>query len=107
VGAFVTHTATILVPHVTQIKLNSSEITRFLCGISPPGQTPGDFALLVFPLPKIGLYYIFNEADDEFPASVNCLFTNNSNRFLPVDGLADVGEYTSRAILAYIDHPSG
>jgi hypothetical protein len=107
VGAFVTHTATILVPHVTAIHRYKSELTEALYGMPTPDETPGDFAMLLFPLPKIGLYYIFNEADDEFPASVNCLFSNNSYRFLPVDGLADVGEYTSKAILTYIEPATG
>ena len=62
-----------------------------------PGQASGPY-----PLPKIALCYIFYEADDDFPALVTCLFSNNVNQFLPVDGLADVGEYISRKILNLI-----
>jgi hypothetical protein len=54
---------------------------------------------VVRPLPKIFLCYIFYEADEEFPPSATCLYSNNANRFMPVDGLADVGEYTSKRIL--------
>jgi hypothetical protein len=36
--------------------------------------------------------------DEEFPASVICLFSQNALSFMPLDGLADVAEYTSKAI---------
>lgn len=36
--------------------------------------------------------------DEEFPASVTCLYSNNARMFLPIDGLADVGEYCSKIL---------
>jgi len=45
--------------------------------------------------------YIFYEPDDDFAASVICLYSNNALLFLPVDGLADVGEYCSKKICNY------
>jgi hypothetical protein len=45
------------------------------------------------------LNYIFYLADDEFPASATCLFSNNALSFLPIDALADTGEYCSRKII--------
>jgi len=36
--------------------------------------------------------------DDEFPASVTCLFSQNAADFLSTDALADTGEYTSKKI---------
>lgn len=98
-GAFVTHTEQLLVPHVDKIKSCGQQITGALNGKPGSGELGGDFAFLVHPLPKIGLGYIFYEADDDFPASVTCLFSNNADQFMPMDGLADVGEYTSRQIL--------
>jgi len=53
-------------------------------------------------LPKIALCYIFYLPDEEFPASVTCLFSNNARLFMPLDGLADVAEYTSRRIIEII-----
>lgn len=101
-GAFTTHTEQLLVPQVSTIKKKTQKITgKFQGGESPAG-TGGDFSFLIYPLPKIALSYIFYEADDEFPASVTCLFSNNARLFLPVDALADVGEYTSRKILKLI-----
>jgi len=99
VGAFTTHTEQMLVPHVSEIRDSADLITRYFNGEDVRIQAGGDFAFTLFPLPKIALCYIFYEADEDFPASVTCLFSNNANQFLPIDGLADVGEYTSKKIL--------
>lgn len=98
-GAFANHTERILVPGVHRIKTNIRTITEKLQGMAAPASVGGDFAFVVHPFPKIALCYIFYEADEEFPASVTCLFSSNANRFMPNDGLADTGEYTSRKIL--------
>ena len=103
VGAFTTHTEQLLVPHVAKIKESVQTITKTLKGEKAPSEAGGDFSFIVYPLPKIALCYIFYEADDDFPASLTCLFSNNANQFMPVDGLADVGEYTSQKILKLID----
>ena len=71
-------------------------------GEDTPAETAGDFAFVVYPLPKVALCYIFYEADEDFPASVTCLYNNNADRFMPLDGLADVGEYTSKKIINLI-----
>jgi len=95
-GAFVTHTQNILIPHVAKIGKQMPGIMEKLSGEK---NRDGDFSFILRPLPKISLCYIFYEADDEFSASVNCLYSNNASLFMPMDGLADVGEYTSAAIL--------
>jgi hypothetical protein len=102
VGAFATHTEQLLVPHVEKIKTGRDKLITTLAGDDAPPEMGGDFSVVVHPLPKIALCYIFYEADDDFPASVTCLFSNNAHLFLPVDGLADTGEYTSRKILEII-----
>lgn len=101
-AAFTSHAEQILVPEVPAIKDSRELIKRRLKGREAPASLSGDFSLLVFPLPKIALGYIFYEADEEFPASATCLFSGNARLFLPVDALADVGEYTSRKILEII-----
>jgi len=101
-GAFVTHTQQILVPHVERIEKAKDQIMANFHGCKAPAGVDGDFSFIVYPLPKIALTYIFYEADDEFSASVTCLYSNNALSFLPIDALADVGEYTSRKILDLI-----
>ena len=98
-GAFVTHTRQILVHHVEGIDKSRERILEKLNGHKAPAGVEGDFSFVVFPLPKIALCYIFYEADDDFSASATCLFSNNALSFLPIDALADVGEYTSKKIL--------
>ena len=97
--AFTAHTEQILVPKVDTIREFSETIKEKLSGTAAPAADAGDFSFVLWPLPKIALCYIFYEADEEFPASVTCLFSANARTFLPVDALADTGEYTSRKIL--------
>ncbi len=103
IGAFTTHTERILVPKVAEIEAAQDLIFDKLHGREAVSMAGGDFSFLVQPLPKISLCYVFYRADEEFPASVTCLFSNNALSFLSVDGLADVGEYTSRRILDIIE----
>lgn len=98
-GAFVTHTQQILVPYVDNIESSSDRIIETLKGCKAPSNVGGDFSFMVYPLPKIALCYIVYEADEDFPASVTCLYSNNAHSFLPIDALADVGEYTSKKML--------
>lgn len=102
VGAFTTHTENILLPHVRPIKLKIQSIAGKLNGFVPERPVSGDFSFVVYPLPKLALCYIFYEADDDFPASVTCLYSCNASLFMPNDALADVGEYTSKKIIQII-----
>jgi hypothetical protein len=99
VGAFAAYTQEVLVPHVDAICKKMPEIIAALGGSADVGDVGGDVAFRVQPLPKIALCYIFYEADEDFPASATCLFSANAADFMPMDGLADTGEYTSRKIL--------
>jgi len=98
-GAFATHTERILIPRVGAIKQVTGLIKEKMSGCDAPETVGGDFAFVVRPFPKIALCYIFYEADEDFPPSVTCLFSNNADRFMPNDGLADTGEYTSKKML--------
>lgn len=102
VGAFAGHTEQILVPAVERIGKHRRRILEAMAGESAPAQVGGDSAMVVRALPKIALCYIFYDADEDFPASVTCLYSHNANLFMPMDGLADVGEYTSRKILEIV-----
>ena len=99
VGAFASHTERVLFDHVEGIEKHAGQIAQQLNGAQGSDNDAGDFSLILYPLPKIALNYIFYRADDDFPASVTCLFSNNAPTFLPTDALADTGEYTSRKIL--------
>ena len=102
VGAFASHTESILIPHVDAIEDNLDLIFGTLNGELSTATEGGDLSIIVRPFPKIMLNYIFYRADDEFPASATCLFSNNALSFLPIDALADTGEYTSKKIIELI-----
>ncbi len=102
VGAFASHTERILVPHIERVEENLDPIFKTLNGELSTGSDGGDLSIIVRPLPKIKLRYIFYFADDEFPASTTCLFSHNAPSFLPIDALADTGEYTSKKIIEII-----
>lgn len=98
-SAFAGHTEAVLIPHIDTIEKNLGVIFETLNGEIGTGCQGGDFSFSVRPFPKIKLMYIFYHADDEFSASATCLFSNNALSFLPIDALADTGEYTSKKIL--------
>jgi hypothetical protein len=98
-GAFSANSELVLVPHVTQIKAGQEIVLGSFSGEMGPEGVAGDFSYLLYPLPKIALCYIFYLPDEEFPASATCLFSHNALSFMPLDGLADVAEYTSKAII--------
>jgi hypothetical protein len=99
-GAFSAHAQQILVPRVDLVEKSLDLVLERLSGRE--SGAPGDFSFILFPLPKIALNYIFYRADEDFPPSVTCLYSQNADVFMPVDGLADVGEYMSKTILDLI-----
>jgi hypothetical protein len=102
VGAFASHAERVLFDQIDGIEQHADRIVQQLEGTLGSENDAGDFSLIVYPLPKIALNYIFYRADDDFPASATCLFSHNAEAFLPTDGLADTGEYTSKKILEII-----
>ena len=102
VGAFANRTEAALTAHVDALIENLDAARRALDGADPPPDMPGDAAVVLRPLPKIALCYLLYRSDEDFPAAATCLFGANAERFLPTDALADVGEYTSRRLVALI-----
>jgi hypothetical protein len=101
-GTFSAHAEKALLPYVPILHQRQGEfVTRFSGHINsnPP---IGDFSFTLFSLPRLPLYYTFYLPDEEFPASVTCLFPSNATRFMPVDGLADTAEYTARKIIELV-----
>jgi hypothetical protein len=101
-GAFITNSEQVLTPYVDNIYKNIKSIMDLFGGETAPSSLSGDFSLVLYPLPKIALCYIFYLADEDFPSSCTCLFSYNAIEFMPLDGLADVGEYTAKRIIELI-----
>lgn len=102
IGAFSSYTEKTLIPYVEKIEEEQNHIMEYIQGKDASEIAGGDFSFFLSPLPKITLCYIFYRADEDFSASVTCLFSNNAHNFLPLDVLADVGEYTSRKIIQLV-----
>lgn len=101
-GAFAMNAEKVLYPQVEAIRKRQEELTARFSGYFNRDARRCDFSFTLYPLPRVALYYIFNLPDEEFPASVTCLFASNADHFLPVAGLADVAEYTARKIIQLI-----
>ncbi len=101
-GAFSANAERILIPYVSEIRLRQEELVSRFSGHINSDPPFGDFSFTLYPLPKIGLYYIFYLPDEEFSGNVSCLFSSNASHFLPLDGLADTAEYTARKIIQII-----
>lgn len=101
-AAFGAHTEQPLLPIVERLKDARGRLAAAFQTCAAPAGVGGDWAFVLYPLPKVALCYICYRADEDFPASVTCLFSSNADTFLPLDALADVGEYTSRAIASQV-----
>ena len=101
-AAFTANAEKILHPYVSTIQSRQQELINRFSGHTNPEARRCDFSFTLYPLPRVALYYIINLPDEEFPASVTCLFANNADCFLPVAGLADTAEYTAKKIIRLI-----
>ena len=98
-AAFTNRTEHALTAVVDKLPAARDRITTVLDGGEAPAHMSGDLSFIVRPLPKIVLCYVCYAADEDFPAAVTCLYSNNVEHFMPTDGLADLGEYTTKAII--------
>jgi hypothetical protein len=101
-GAFTANSEAPLIPCVGAIQERQESIWAAFGGCDNPDAPTGDFSFTLYPLPRVPLYYIFYLADEELPASASCLFASNAMDFMPLDGLADVAEYTAKKILRMV-----
>jgi hypothetical protein len=100
--AFAMNAEKILIPHVESIQKRREELIARFSGNPNKDVKRYDFSFTLYPLPKVPLYYLFNLPDEEFSASVTCLFSSNADRFLPVETLADTAEYTAKKIIELV-----
>lgn len=101
-GAFVNRTEQALIPYVGRIHNTFDALIERFDGESGPADLSGDISFVIQPFPKIALCYLFYFEDDDFPPSATCLFSNNADAFLPLDGLADTGEYATAKMIEFI-----
>jgi hypothetical protein len=98
-GAFSANSERVLIPHVNEIREKQAEVISAFDGEAIKS---GDFSMLLYPFPKVAVCTIFYLEDEDFPPSATCLFSSNALDFMPLDGLADVAEYTSGKIIQMV-----
>jgi hypothetical protein len=101
-GAFSANSERVLIPHVALIRSRRDRIKEAFDGWDGSAQYGGDLSMILRPLPKVALFYVFYLADEEFPPSVSCLFSANALAYLPLDGAADLAEYTTKRIIELV-----
>jgi len=101
-GAFLTHTQQVLAPYVAKLEDRFDHLTAVFNTEPATPAAGGDFSFRLQPLPKIWLEFICYLPDEDFPAAVTCLYSQNADRFLTTDALADVGEYTVKKMIALL-----
>lgn len=99
-GAFAANAERALIPQVPAIHRLQQQILEIFSGHPNEDAPSGDFSFTLYPLPRVPIYYVLHLPDEEFPASVTALFGASALRCMPLDGLADVAEYTARRIKA-------
>ncbi len=102
VDQFTANAEQILNDHIFGIERHLELVLNTFNGELCPDIDGEDLSIIVRPLPKIKLCYNFYLADNELPASVTCLFSNNALSFLPIDALAELGECSSKKIIELI-----
>jgi hypothetical protein len=71
-----------------------------LDGSRPDMDIACDLCRRFTPLPKMPLLLVFNDADDDFPASASLLFEKRASTYLDADSQAIVGYTLTRRLLA-------
>jgi hypothetical protein len=91
VSGFVNNTEKAIAKHFTGKVKVLEDACRELGGVHASDGLSYDLAMKVFSLPKIPLYLLFNDADDEFPAECRVLFERRAEKYLDMECLAIAG----------------
>jgi len=67
--------------------------------VGRPVDVPGDVAVAWDVLPRVPLLLVFNEADEEFPASARVFFDATAPNYLPTEDLSVLAEIAALRVL--------
>lgn len=90
-GAFSVNTEDAIARNFSGRVESLSRACRDLGGLDPHDGLAYDLAVIMRGLPRIPLYLLFNDADDEFPAQCRILFERRAEQFLDMECLAILG----------------
>ncbi len=75
-----------------------------LGGSMPDMDIACDLCWRFTPLPKMPLLLVFNDADDDFPASASLLFEKRASTYLDAESQAILGHALANRLLAAVDN---
>ena len=75
------------------------ELRRWAADKEIRDDLPGDLTFVWKVLPRVPLLVVFNERDDEFPASARVLFDATAPNYLPTEDLSVLAELAAKRIL--------
>jgi hypothetical protein len=91
VGGFVNNTEKAIAKRFSRKGKALEDACLKLGGVHVADGLSYDLSMQVFSLPKIPLYLLFNDADDEFPAECRVLFERRAEKYLDMECLAIAG----------------
>jgi hypothetical protein len=102
VSGFVNNTEKAIAKHFTgKVKTLEAACVK-LGGVHAKDGLSYDLSMQVSCLPKIPLYLLFNDADEEFPAECRVLFERRAEKFLDMECLAIAGWLLTDCLLQAI-----
>jgi hypothetical protein len=86
-------------PLSTRLAGRLEDLRKWVEGNAQRREISGDLAFVWYVLPRVPLLIIFNERDEEFPASARILFDASAPGYLPTEDLSVLAEIASWRIL--------
>ena len=83
-----------------------AEAGKRIGGCSPAIEVTHDLAMQFDALPRVPVIVLYNDADDEFPATCSVLFERRGERYLDAECLAMVGTHLFINLKKSAEHPT-
>lgn len=83
------------------------ELRKWVSAAARPVDLPGDVAAVWDVLPRVPLLLVFNEADEEFPASARVFFDATAPNYLPTEDLSVLAELAALRVLESVGAMGG
>ena len=103
VGGFTNNTEQAIARHFSGRLAELERACRKLGGHASGAELSYDLKMVFHPLPKVSLFLLFNDADEEFPARCAVLFEKRAEKYLDMECLAVLGWL----LADYLDQAAG
>lgn len=100
IGFFSNDVEKAIVTHFSGKPRNLKKACKTIGGKEADMDISYDVSMQLIPLPKIPMLFLFNDADDEFPAKCSVLFKKNIENYFDMESVAIMGNIFSRMLIA-------